>query len=147
MKQYEDPSCDLINPVSVEYAVFSSEWDIEELKYDNGLKIIHRKSGDSISLGFTTLKDRVEFTKKIFASKKVKQIGGGMNLEQFANTRIKPAPMQSESVIINSIKGLFRKALDFRVFGIETVSLKRRNVSLKHRNGIKMITETENLQG
>ena len=76
----------------VNYAVFSSKWDIEDVGEDNILKIIHRQSGDSISLSFKSFKDKVEFAKGIYANNPVKQIGHGLNLETLANGNLKPKP-------------------------------------------------------
>lgn len=76
--------------IKVQYAVFSSKWDIEVPEEKKQLKIIHRDSGDSITLGFESIIDRVEFVNNIFASRPVKQIGVGMNLEKFANKNVLP---------------------------------------------------------
>jgi len=90
-KLYVDPAYGHEQPsVKINYAIFSSKWDIEEIKEDNILRIIHRESGDSISLAFDRITDRINFTKIIYASKPVKQIGKGMNLESFANMNLKP---------------------------------------------------------
>ncbi len=90
-KLYVDPVYGKELPkVKIHYAIFSSKWDIEEVEEDNILRIIHHDSGDSISISFENIMDRVEFVKNIYASKPVKQIGKGMNLEQFANLNLKP---------------------------------------------------------
>lgn len=90
-KMYEDPVYSKEQPrVKINYAIFSSKWDIEEIEEDNILRIIHRDSGDSISLSFSNIMDRIEFAKNIYASGYVKQVGKGMNLEQFANLNLKP---------------------------------------------------------
>jgi hypothetical protein len=85
-QQYGTPVPD----IKINYVIFSSKWDIEEIPEDNILKIIHRLSGDSISISFRNLSDRIAFVKNIYTSKPVKQIGKGMNLEQFANLNLKP---------------------------------------------------------
>jgi len=90
-KTYEDPFYKMPLPkAAVNYSIFSSRWDIEEIDEDNILKIIHRDSGDSISLSFNSLKDKIEFTKNIYASQHVRQIGKGIDLEKLANLNIKP---------------------------------------------------------
>jgi len=90
-KLYVDPVYGKELPkVKIHYAIFSSKWDIEEVPEDNILRIIHHDSGDSISISFENIMDRIEFVKNIYASKPVKQIGKGMNLEQYANLNIKP---------------------------------------------------------
>jgi len=90
-KLYVDPVYGKELPkVKIHYAIFSSKWDIEEVPEDNILRIIHHDSGDSISISFENIMDRIEFVKNIYASKPVKQIGKGMNLEKYANLNIKP---------------------------------------------------------
>lgn len=92
-KLYIDPQYGEYQPqATVNYAVFSSKWDIEDIGEDNILKIIHRDSGDSISLSFRSFKDKVEFAKGIYANNPVKQIGQGLNLEVLANGKLKPKP-------------------------------------------------------
>lgn len=104
-KLYVDPQYGEYQPqATVNYAVFSSKWDIEDVSEDNILKIIHRESGDSISLSFKSFKDKVEFAKGIYANRPVKQIGQGLNLEVFANSNLKP---KSET----TINDLFKKVM------------------------------------
>lgn len=92
-KLYIDPEYGVEKPsVTLNYAVFSSKWDIEEVEEDNILKIIHRDTGDSISLSFDNIMERIEFVKNIYASRPVKQVGKGMNLESYANLNLKPQP-------------------------------------------------------
>lgn len=92
-KLYIDPQYGEYQPqATINYAVFSSNWDIEDVSEDNIIKIIHRDSGDSISLSFKSFKDKVEFAKGIYANNPVKQIGQGLNLEDFANGKLKPKP-------------------------------------------------------
>lgn len=103
-KLYIDPEFGKPLPrAAVNYAIFSSKWDIEEVKEDNVLKIIHRESGDSISLAFNSLKDKIDFVKSIYASQPVKQIGKGMDIEKFANENLKP---KSEFYLNSVIKRL-----------------------------------------
>jgi len=90
-KLYVDPVFGVEMPeIKIQYAVFSSKWDIEEVAEDNRLKIIHRDTGDSITLGFNSITDRIEFVKNIYASRPVKQIGKGMDLETLANKNVLP---------------------------------------------------------
>ncbi len=101
-KLYIDPQYgEHLPQATINYTIFSSKWDIEDVGEDNILKIIHRESGDSISLSFKSFKDKVEFAKGIYANKPVKQIGQGMNLEEIANSRLKPRP---ETVINDLLK-------------------------------------------
>jgi hypothetical protein len=87
----------------INYAVFSSNWDIEEIEEDNILRIIHRNTGDSISLSFSNIIDRIEFVKNIYASKPVRQVGSGMNLEKYANLNLKPRPDSIFNKIISRL--------------------------------------------
>jgi len=90
-KLYIDPEYSSELPeIKMNYAIFSSKWDIEEVSEDNILRIIHRDSGDSISISFQNVTDKINFVRNIHASNPVKQVGRGMNLEQFANLNLKP---------------------------------------------------------
>jgi hypothetical protein len=92
-KLYIDPQYgEYQSQATINYAVFSSKWDIEDIKEDNILRIIHRESGDSISLSFKSFKDKVEFAKGIYTNNRVNQIGQGLNLEDLANSKLKPKP-------------------------------------------------------
>ena len=100
-KLYIDPVFGEHQPqATINYAVFSSQWDIEDVGEDNILKIIHRESGDSISLSFKSFKDKVEFARGIYATNPVKQVGKGLNLEHLANKNIKPKSGNNLSVVI-----------------------------------------------
>ncbi len=107
-KLYIDPQYGLDHhSSSVSYAVFSSEWDIEDVREDYIVKIIHRASGDTISLSFNTLKDKINFVKNIYAARPIKQIGNGMELEKMANSHLKPSESKSLTSILNKIVPLF----------------------------------------
>jgi hypothetical protein len=92
---------------SVNYTVLSSDWDIEDVREDYIVKIIHRASGDTISLSFATLKDKINFVKNIYAARPVRQIGNGMELEKLANSHLKPSESKSLAGILNKIVPLF----------------------------------------
>jgi|SRR5690554_832715 len=114
-KLYIDPQYGEPQPqATINYAIFSSKWDIEDVGEDNILKIIHRESGDSISLSFKSFKDKVEFAKGIYANQPVKQIGNGINLEAFANGNLKPKP---ETLIDDLLKKvtLYNKKLKKKI--------------------------------
>ena len=101
-KLYIDPQYGEDQPqATINYSIFSSKWDIEDIKEDNIVKIIHRESGDSISLSFKSFKDKVEFAKGIYANNPVRQIGPCFNLELLANVRLKP---NSETIINDFFK-------------------------------------------
>jgi hypothetical protein len=115
-KLYIDPQYGEYQPqATINYAVFSSNWDIEDVGEDNILKIIHRESGDSISLSFKSFKDKVEFAKGIYANNPVKQIGQGMNLEVLANGKLKPKPETAINDFLKKII-LYNKKLKVKNF-------------------------------
>ena len=90
-KLYIDPNYGYEEPKSaVTYSIFSSKWNIEEMSEDNIIRIIHRDSGDSISLAFNSPSDKLMFLKNIYSSQPIKQTGKGINLEDFANMHVKP---------------------------------------------------------
>lgn len=107
-KLYIDPQYGLDHHLAAtNYAVFSNEWDIEDVSEDHILKIIHKSSGDTISISFNSLKDKINFVKNIYAAKPVKQVGKGMDIEALANGHLKPAERKSLSGILNKIVPLF----------------------------------------
>ena len=107
-KLYVDPHYGLDHNLSeVNYAVFSGEWEIEDVREEYVVRMIHRLSGDSISLSFNSLKDKISFVKNIYAARPIKQIGNGMELEKLANSHIKPAAPRSLSGILSKIVPLF----------------------------------------
>ncbi len=107
-KLYIDPQYGLDHhSSSVNYAVFSSEWDIEDVREDYTVKIIHRTSGDTISLSFSTLRDKINFVTNIYAARPIKQIGNGMELEKLANSHLKPSESKSITGLLNKIAPLF----------------------------------------
>ncbi len=110
-KIYEDPFYGMpLAKAAVNYTIFSSKWDIEDIDEDNILKIIHRDSGDSISLSFNTLTDKIEFAKNIYASRPVKQVGKGIDLEKLANNNIKPNTNTNFNTIIKKIINNFKSS-------------------------------------
>ena len=110
-KIYEDPLYGIPLPkAAVNYSVFSSKWDIEEIDEDNILKIIHRDSGDSISLSFNTLKDKIEFVKNIYTSQPVKQVGKGIDLEKLANRNIKPKTDFNFNTVVKKVINNFKSS-------------------------------------
>lgn len=107
-KLYVDPYYGLEHHSSViNYAVFSDEWDIEDVREDHIIKIIHRSSGDTISLSFNSLKDKLNFAKNIYAAKPIRQIDKGMNLEKLANNHLKPSENKYLNNFLSKITLLF----------------------------------------
>lgn len=107
-KLYVDPQYGLDHhSSSLNYTVFSGEWDIEDVREEYVVKMIHRTSGDTISLSFNSLKDKINFIKNIYAAKPIKQVGNGMELEKLANGHLKPSTSKTLSGILSKIVPLF----------------------------------------
>ena len=107
-KLYVDPQYGLDHHSSVmNYAVFSNEWDIEDVREEYIVKMIHRSSGDTVLLSFNSLKDKINFVKNIYAAKPIKQVGSGMELEKLANSHLKPTRGKSLTGILSKIVPLF----------------------------------------
>jgi hypothetical protein len=79
----------------VNYTTFRGKWEFENL--DNidesdpqkcAVKFMPVKEGSTVTIAFKSLKDRLEFVNSIYSDNEMKQLGGGMNLEKFANSKI-----------------------------------------------------------
>jgi hypothetical protein len=79
----------------VNYTTFRGKWEFENL--DNidesdpqkcAVKFMPVKEGSTVTIAFKSLKDRLEFVNSIYSDNELKQLGGGMNLEKFANSKI-----------------------------------------------------------
>jgi hypothetical protein len=68
--------------------VFTNRWNIEDVKEEYGLKIVHPASGDSILLSLNKFKDKLAFLQKIYSSHYIKQTGTGHDLESLANLNL-----------------------------------------------------------
>jgi hypothetical protein len=107
-KLYVDPQYGLDhNSSAVNYAVISGEWDIEDIREDYIVKIIHRSTGAAVALSFNSLRDKINFVKNIYAARPVKQIGKGMELEKLANGHLKPVENKTLTDILSKIVPLF----------------------------------------
>lgn len=73
---------------AINYATLTGKWDIEDIREDNSIKIIHRSTGDNIVLSFNSFADKVTFAKVLYSVDSVKQVGVGFNLEAFINKNI-----------------------------------------------------------
>jgi hypothetical protein len=79
----------------VNYTTFRGKWEFENL--DNidesdpqkcAVKFIPVKEASAVTIAFKSLKDRLEFMNSIYSDSEMKQLGGGMNLEKFANSKV-----------------------------------------------------------
>jgi hypothetical protein len=88
-KLYIDPEYGEFKPRSViNHAILIGKWNIEDLREDNGIKIIQRETGYNIVLSFESFADKVAFAKILYSSKPVRQIGSGFNLEMYINENV-----------------------------------------------------------
>lgn len=80
---------------TVNFTTFRGKWEFENL--DNidetdqqkcAVKFIPVKDSSTITIAFKSVKDRLEFMNSIYSDNELKQLGGGMNLEKFANSKI-----------------------------------------------------------
>jgi hypothetical protein len=79
----------------VNYTIFNGRWEFETLdKLDENdsekcaVKFVPTKDSSNLTIAFKSVKDRVEFMDSIYSDNEMKQIGGGMSLETFANSKV-----------------------------------------------------------
>ncbi len=79
----------------VNYTIFRGKWEFENVDHldDNepekcAVTFSPVKDGSNITIAFKSLKDRVEFMDSIYSEKEMRQTGGGMSLEKFANSKV-----------------------------------------------------------
>ena len=88
-KLYVDPQYgEEQTPSVINYAILSNKWLIEDVSEDNTIKIIHKQTGDSISLSFNSFKDKLAFASNIYSSGTISQVGKGHNIENLANMHL-----------------------------------------------------------
>ena len=92
---FEDPLHTKENQSIVNYSIFRGKWEFENIDdLDEGdhekcaVQFTPLKDSSSIIITFKSLKDRVEFVDSIYSDNEMKQIGGGMRLENLANSKI-----------------------------------------------------------
>ncbi|MBK7630090.1 MAG: hypothetical protein IPJ23_05225 [Ignavibacteriales bacterium] len=80
---------------TVNYSIFRGKWEFEPLEdideNDSDKSAIQFKPlSDSaeVIIAFKSIKDRVEFMNSIYSSEEMKQVGSGMSLEKFANSKV-----------------------------------------------------------
>lgn len=79
----------------INYTIFKGKWEFENVddlddtdKEKCAVKFSPVKDGSKITITFKSLKDRVEFMDSIYSDSEMKQIGGGINLEDLANSKV-----------------------------------------------------------
>ncbi len=94
IKVFEDPLYSREKRSMVNYSVFRGKWEFENIDEIDGVedrcavKFYPVKDLSSFIIAFKSVKDRVEFFDSIYSDKEMKQRGGGMNLENLANSRV-----------------------------------------------------------
>jgi hypothetical protein len=79
----------------VNYTIFRGKWefenrdDLDDTDHEKcAVNFNPVKDGSSVTIAFKSLKDRVEFMDSIYSDSEMKQIGGGVNLEKIANSKV-----------------------------------------------------------
>jgi hypothetical protein len=79
----------------VNYTIFNGRWefetidDLDDTDPDKcAVKFVPTKDSSSVTIAFKSVKDRVEFMDSIYSDREMKQIGGGMSLENLANSKV-----------------------------------------------------------
>lgn len=80
---------------TVNYSIFRGKWefepleDIDENDADKcAIQFTPLNDSAKVIIAFKSIKDRVEFMNSIYGSEEMKQVGSGMSLEKFANSKL-----------------------------------------------------------
>ncbi len=92
---FQDPLHSKENRSVVNYSIFRGKWEFENIddldeadQEKCAVKFTPLKDSSSFIITFKSLKDRVEFMDSIYSDNEMKQIGGGMRLEDLANSKV-----------------------------------------------------------
>lgn len=92
---FSDPLYSREKKSVINYTIFHGKWEFENIddldETDSekcAVKFTPVKDGSSNTIVFKSLKDRVEFMDSIYSDSEMRQIGGGINLEKFANSKV-----------------------------------------------------------
>jgi hypothetical protein len=91
---FNDPLYSKEKRSTINFSVFRGKWefeDIDDIDDDPekcAVKFIPVKDGSALTIGFKSLKDRVEFFDSIYSDNTIKQTGTGMSLEKIANSKV-----------------------------------------------------------
>jgi hypothetical protein len=79
----------------INYTVFNGKWEFENIddlddtdKEKCAVKFTPVRDNSSTTIVFKSLKDRIEFMDSIYSDSEMKQMGGGINLERLANSKV-----------------------------------------------------------
>jgi hypothetical protein len=91
---FSDPLYSKEKRSTINFSVFRGKWEFENIDdIDDdpekcAVKFIPVKDSSSLTIGFKSIKDRVEFFDSIYSDNSIKQTGTGMSLEKFANSKV-----------------------------------------------------------
>jgi hypothetical protein len=92
---FQDPLHSRESRSIVNYTIFNGKWEFENIdKLDDtdadkcAIKFTPVRDQSNISIAFKSLKDRIEFMDSIYSDNEMKQIGGGIRLDNLANSKI-----------------------------------------------------------
>ncbi len=92
---FKDPLYSRERRSTVTYSVFNGKWEFENIdnmdEHDSekcAVKFTPVRDNSNITVSFKSLKDRIEFMDSIYADNELKQVGGGMSLENLANSKV-----------------------------------------------------------
>jgi hypothetical protein len=91
---FNDPLYSKEKRSTINFSVFRGKWefeDIDDIDDDPekcAVRFIPVKDSSSLTIGFKSLKDRVEFFDSIYSDNPMKQTGTGMSLEKIANSKV-----------------------------------------------------------
>ncbi len=92
---FKDPLFSRERRSTVTYSVFNGRWEFENIdnmdEHDEekcAVKFTPIRDNSNITVTFKSPKDRVEFMDSIYSDNDLKQVGGGMSLENIANSKV-----------------------------------------------------------
>ncbi|MEO8399301.1 MAG: hypothetical protein ABI550_05720 [Ignavibacteriaceae bacterium] len=92
---FKDPLYSREKRSIINYSVFNGKWEFENIDDMDendpekcAVKFTPIKDGSNLTITFKSIKDRVEFMDSIYSDNDLKQIGGGMSLENLANSKV-----------------------------------------------------------
>ncbi len=92
---FKDPLYSREKRSVINYTIFRGKWefeDLDEIDEEDGekcaVKFTPIRDASSISVVFKSLRDRLEFMDSIYSDNEMKQLGTGMSLEKFANSKV-----------------------------------------------------------
>lgn len=79
----------------VNYTIFRGKWEFENIddlddtdENKCAISFTPVKDGSNLTIAFKSHKDRIEFMDSIYSDSEMKQLGGGIDLEKLANSKV-----------------------------------------------------------